>query len=94
MLMRGDPHGCDALLIPPTGRPPVEEDEGEGEGEVADSRSAGRALVGAFRRTAFPEAARLAVLCAPFTAVSLPLLQLICRSWSPRRPRGTSPRSS
>jgi len=76
-LMRGDPRGCDALLIPSAGYPY------EDEAEDQDGQPSGRDLVEAFRRTASPEAARLAVLCAPFAAVSLPLLQLISQELVP-----------
>ena len=69
MLMRGDPQGCPALLIPPDGRT---------DGESARGRPAsGRKIAEVFRQTASPEAARLAVLCAPFATVSLPLMRLI-----------------
>ena len=70
MLMRADPQGCDALLVPVTGRL-YEEDEGN-PGQVS-----GRDRVEAFRQVASPKAARLAILCAPFTEVTLPLLRLI-----------------
>ena len=71
-LMKADPRGCDALLIPPVRRPPEPTAE-----DAADPIAAGAQLVNAFRRAASPEAARLAVLCAPFSAVSLELLELL-----------------
>jgi len=76
-LMKGDPRGCDALLVPSTGFPPEgEEDGGDTEGRKGIT---GAQLVDAFRRTASPAAARLAVLCAPFSALSLPLLELLAQ---------------
>lgn len=71
MLMKADPRGCDALLIPPVRHPP------ETDADDATDPAAGARLVNAFRRTASPEAGRLAVLCAPFRAVSLGLLGLL-----------------
>jgi tetratricopeptide (TPR) repeat protein len=71
-LMKSDPRGCDALLIPPVRHPPEAD-----AGDAADPIAAGAHLVNAFRRAASPEAARLAVLCAPFSAVSLELLELL-----------------
>ena len=71
-LMKSDPRGCDALLIPPVRRPPEPAAE-----DATDPIAAGAQLVNAFRRAASPEAARLALLCAPFSAVSLELLELL-----------------
>ena len=71
-LMKSDPRGCDALLIPPVRHPPEAD-----AGDAADPIAAGAHLVNGFRRAASPEAARLAVLCAPFSAVSLELLELL-----------------
>lgn len=79
-LMRGDPRGCDALLVPVAGR--TYQDE-----PVAGLTS-GRAIVEAFLRAAAPEAARLAVLCAPFAAVSLPLLHFIRQQLVPNASTG------
>jgi WD40 repeat protein len=70
-LMRADPAGCDALLIPLSGRLHDAEDSDH------PVLTAGQDLVDAFRRTASPAAVRLAVLCSPFTQISLPLLDLI-----------------
>jgi Tetratricopeptide repeat/NB-ARC domain len=78
-LMRGDPAGCDALLIPPAHR--LHHSETEGEDEYR--QTTGRELADAFCRAATPQAARLAVLCAPFSAVTLPLLQFICQELAP-----------
>jgi hypothetical protein len=72
-LMRGDPRGCAALLIPPAGHLSYEEEAAA----ASPDAPAGRDVVEAFQRVASPDAARLAVLCAPFAAVSLPLLHLI-----------------
>jgi hypothetical protein len=69
-LMRRDPIGCDALLIPSSGRLPEDADA-----EEADL--SGAALVRAFLRSASPHAAKLVTLCAPFASVSLPLLNFI-----------------
>jgi Tetratricopeptide repeat len=77
MLMKADPRGCDALLIPPVRHPPERDEE-----DAADP-AAGARLVDAFRRAASPEAARLGVLCAPFSAVSLELLELLSAELTP-----------
>ena len=69
-LMRGDPAGCEALLIPPTGRVAV---IGDGDEELAVDQDS----VEAFLRLSSAPAARLAVLCSPFQTVSLALLRLI-----------------
>jgi FxsC-like protein len=68
-LMRADPAGCEALLIPPSGRA-----EGEAGGTTPP---VDRDSVAAFLRLSSGPAARLAVLCSPFKTVSLPLLRLI-----------------
>ncbi|MFG3464983.1 SAV_2336 N-terminal domain-related protein [Streptomyces sp. NPDC047853] len=67
--MRGDPGGCDAILIPPAGRVP--------RGEAAQAPFAQADTVKAFVRTASPTAVKLAVLCALVGRVGLPVLQLI-----------------
>ncbi|MFG2116018.1 NaeI family type II restriction endonuclease [Streptomyces sp. NPDC048718] len=70
-LMRGDPEGCTAVLVPPTGRLPA---------AAARPRAlplAPAERVRRFLRTASPRAARLAVLCAPFDRLSLRLLHLV-----------------
>ncbi|MEU8617459.1 NaeI family type II restriction endonuclease [Streptomyces sp. NPDC048623] len=73
-LMRGDPEGCTAVLVPPTGRPST--------GYGGPARPPATPLPPAeltrrFLRTASPRAARLAVLCAPFDRLSLRLLHLV-----------------
>nr|WP_273700066.1 SAV_2336 N-terminal domain-related protein [Actinomadura graeca] len=81
-LMRGDPHGCDAFLVPTAGRP-------HHDGEDTDDTSAapapprGADLVAAFRRTATPQAVRLAVLSSPFEQISLPPLHLLRQEMVP-----------
>ena len=73
-LMRNDPAGCNALLLPPSGRTAeVFEDEADDENEIMPAD----ALVDTFQRIVSPTAARLAVLCAPYAQVSVPLLNLI-----------------
>ncbi|WTE73775.1 TIR-like protein FxsC [Streptomyces sp. NBC_01615] len=65
-LMRMDPEGCGAVLVPRKGRP--EESARRPQGSVTAER---------FVRTASPSAARLAVLCSPFDRLSMRLLHLI-----------------
>jgi WD40 repeat protein len=65
-MMRADPRGCDALLVP-----------GAGFLFDQDEPVAGADLADAFLRVASSPARRLAVLCAPFAWVTLPMLQLI-----------------
>ncbi|MFF9194326.1 NaeI family type II restriction endonuclease [Streptomyces sp. NPDC014779] len=69
-LMRGDPDGCTAVLVPPTGRP-----AGAARPPATPLPPAERTR--RFLRTASPRAARLAVLCAPFDRLSLRLLHLV-----------------
>lgn len=77
-LMKGDPQGCHALLIPSAFRSPnpaigdlIEEGPPDADGaHIAD----------AFRKTSSAAAARLAVLCAPFADVDVPLLRLLAQS--------------
>ncbi len=66
--MRGDPGGCDAVLIPATGR--------IRRGGTPHVRAA-HDPVQAFVRTASPDAVKLAVLCALVGRIGLPVLQLI-----------------
>jgi tetratricopeptide (TPR) repeat protein len=66
-LMRGDPAGCDALLVPLTGEAAGADDD------EAPSAASGRT----FLRLASARAARLAGLCALLPEVSLPLLRLL-----------------
>ncbi|MFE6105027.1 NaeI family type II restriction endonuclease [Streptomyces laurentii] len=75
-LMRGDPDGCTAVLVPPTGRTVTDR------APTGAVRQRARPLppaerVRRFLRTASPRAARLAVLCAPFDRISLRLLHLV-----------------
>ncbi|MFG3506470.1 TIR-like protein FxsC [Streptomyces sp. NPDC047821] len=77
MLMRADPEGCEALLLP-------------GPGVVAgERRRAGPlpadpdTLTQAYLHRASPGAARLAVLCSPYPYVSIPLLRLVQRALVP-----------
>lgn len=67
-LMRGDPAGCEALLVPLAGRADDEDDI-----ELPIDRDG----VNAFLRLSSVPAARLAILCSPFQSVSLPLLRRI-----------------
>ncbi|MGC0333936.1 hypothetical protein RKD23_006926 [Streptomyces sp. SAI-170] len=67
--MRGDPGGCDAVLVPPTGRVP--------RGRPRHTPTPRIDPVRAFVRTASPEATRLALLCALIGRVGLPVLQLV-----------------
>ncbi|WP_370416073.1 NaeI family type II restriction endonuclease [Streptomyces fradiae] len=71
-LMRADPDGCTAVLVPPTGRPTP----------LGPARPPATPLPPAertrrFLRTASPRAARLAVLCSAFDRFSLRLLHLV-----------------
>ncbi|MER5530172.1 TIR-like protein FxsC [Streptomyces sp. NPDC002677] len=65
-LMRGEPEGCGAVLVPPDGRP-----------QGRSRRSGDRVTVEGFLRTASPAAVQLAVLCAPFGRLSMGLLHLL-----------------
>jgi tetratricopeptide (TPR) repeat protein len=80
MLMRGDPSGCEALLIPLAGRPA---DYGVDSDQPSDLES-----VRTFLRLAAPEAARLAVLCSLFATVTLPLLRFIRQELVPSASTG------
>ncbi|MET9951870.1 NaeI family type II restriction endonuclease [Streptomyces sp. NPDC006339] len=70
-LMRGDPEGCTAVLVPPTGRAAT------GPARPPTTPLPRAELTRRFLRTASPRAARLAVLCAPFDRLSLRLLHLV-----------------
>ncbi|MGW5425462.1 SAV_2336 N-terminal domain-related protein, partial [Streptomyces sp. NPDC003943] len=70
-LMRGDPEGCTAVLVPPTGRTTA------GPARPRTVPLPPAELTRRFLRTASPRAARLAVLCAPFDRLSLRLLHLV-----------------
>ncbi|MFC8834248.1 TIR-like protein FxsC [Streptomyces griseoincarnatus] len=65
-LMRGDPDGCGAVLVPRGGRL----------GARSHGRSGGVTAEG-FLRTASPAAVQLALLCAPFGRLGVGLLHLI-----------------
>ncbi|MFD5325723.1 NaeI family type II restriction endonuclease [Streptomyces sp. NPDC127092] len=70
-LMRGDPAGCTAVLVPPTGR------TAPGPARPTAAPLPPAELTRRFLRTASPRAARLTVLCAPFDRLSLRLLHLV-----------------
>lgn len=67
--MRNEPLGCDALLVPSAGRLPLDD-------EAAGERSAAEVLQ-SFLHIASEASASLAVLCAPYSQVTLPLLTLL-----------------
>ncbi|UED86769.1 Z1 domain-containing protein [Streptomyces profundus] len=69
-VMRGDPGGCGAVLVPPDGHP-VSRRRARSSPRGPEERARG------FLRTASPPAIRLAVLCSPFDQLSLALLHLI-----------------
>ncbi|NJP46482.1 PP2C family protein-serine/threonine phosphatase [Actinacidiphila epipremni] len=69
-LMRADPRGCDAVLIPPSGRLPQP-------GGRTAVQSDPAALADAFLRTAPAAAVRLAVLCSQFPEITIPLLHVL-----------------
>ncbi|WP_457029670.1 SAV_2336 N-terminal domain-related protein [Kitasatospora sp. P5_F3] len=69
-LMRGHPGGFEAVLVPAQGRIPAADRRPGPSVRPADP-------VAAFLHTASPDAVRLAVLCAAFGHVSLPLLHLV-----------------
>ncbi|MFJ8034662.1 SAV_2336 N-terminal domain-related protein [Streptomyces sp. NPDC096032] len=71
-LMRADPRGCDAVLIPATGRLPRTR---RGPAPVRQTDPA--RLAEAFVRTAPTPAVRLAVLCSELTELPLPLLHIL-----------------
>ncbi|WP_308377917.1 TIR-like protein FxsC [Streptomyces sp. ISL-98] len=70
-LMRADPAGCEALLLPAPGV--VDRAAAQGAPAPVDARTAAES----FLLRASPAAARLAVLCSPYEEVKLPLLRLI-----------------
>ncbi|MHA5049071.1 SAV_2336 N-terminal domain-related protein [Streptomyces sp. SD15] len=75
MLMRADPRGCDAVLIPATGRIPRETPVHRGTGPTPRTDPA--ALAEAFVRTAPAPAVRLAILCSSLPELALPLLNVL-----------------
>ncbi|WP_112492166.1 SAV_2336 N-terminal domain-related protein [Streptomyces bacillaris] len=72
-LMRSDPAGCGAVLIPATGRLPSRTREGE----TPPRRPDPARLAEAFAHTAPAPAVRLAVLCSGLPDLSLPLLHVL-----------------
>ncbi|MEU9381453.1 TIR-like protein FxsC [Streptomyces sp. NPDC048279] len=72
-VMRGEPDGCGAVLVPPGGRL---------EGRPR-SRGAGVSVEG-FLHTASPAAVQLAILCAPFGRLGMGLLHLIRQELVPQ----------
>ncbi|WP_267883226.1 SAV_2336 N-terminal domain-related protein [Streptomyces sp. NRRL S-1868] len=73
-VMLGSPHGCAAVLVPPTGRPVprvVPEREYQRSPQTPVERTE------KFLRIASPAAAQLAILCSPFDRLGLGLLHLI-----------------
>lgn len=82
-LMRIDRRGCDAIVVPDQGLLDELEilggdlDQGLARLGVEDTLPPGDAIVDGFLHVASPEAVRLAVLCAPYQQVGLPLLHLI-----------------
>ncbi|MEU9954591.1 SAV_2336 N-terminal domain-related protein [Streptomyces sp. NPDC050982] len=75
-LMRPDPHGCDAILVPTSGRPAAAAAAPGGHAQRTD-RGEPAALADAFLRTASTHAVRLAVLCSELPALTLPLLHAL-----------------
>jgi hypothetical protein len=65
-VMRRDTPGCDALLVPRTGRP------GENDGPASDAD-----LTASFRQFTSPAALHLAALCALIPDLTVPLITLI-----------------
>ncbi|MFF1628870.1 SAV_2336 N-terminal domain-related protein, partial [Streptomyces sp. NPDC058272] len=72
-LMRADPRGCDAVLIPATGRLPRARKRGSAPARQADPTR----LAEAFVHTAPTPAVRLAVLCSELPDLPLPLLHIL-----------------
>lgn len=71
-LMRADPRGCDAVLVPATGRVP-QRHAGTAPARQADARG----LAEAFVHTAPAPAVRLAVLSSSLPELALPLLHVL-----------------
>ncbi|MFE5730285.1 SAV_2336 N-terminal domain-related protein [Streptomyces sp. NPDC056528] len=71
-LMRADPRGCDAVLVPATGRPSPTRS-----GTAPTRRPDPARRAEAFTRTAPAPAVRLAVLCAGLPDLPLPLLHVL-----------------
>ncbi len=75
-LMHADPHGCDAVLIPVTGRLPhaIPPDTASPAPKPTDNPAV---LADAFLHTASAAAVRLAVLCSHLPELTLPLLHVL-----------------
>ncbi|AWT41374.1 MULTISPECIES: ATP-binding protein [Streptomyces] len=71
-LMRTDPRGCDAVLIPATGRPPTAHN-----GPAPARQTDPERLADAFTLTAPAPAVRLAVLCSGLPDLPLSLLHIL-----------------
>ncbi|MFJ5721009.1 SAV_2336 N-terminal domain-related protein [Streptomyces sp. NPDC093149] len=69
-MMRNDPAGCTAVLVPPTGRLPVQS-------VPATKPVPPEVLAHGFLRTASRAAVRLAVLCSAFDRLPLAVLHLV-----------------
>ncbi|WP_404199767.1 SAV_2336 N-terminal domain-related protein [Streptomyces tauricus] len=74
-LMDADPHGCDAVLIPATGRLPHA--VAPGTSPAPQSTDDPAVLADAFLHTASAGAVRLAVLCSHLPELTLPLLHAL-----------------
>ncbi|WP_175411711.1 NaeI family type II restriction endonuclease [Streptomyces sp. TRM64462] len=75
-VMRSDPEGCTAVLVPPGGRLP-------GRPRPPAVPLPPATVAKGFLRTGAPRAVRLAVLCSPFDRLSLQLLHVIRRELVP-----------
>ncbi|MGW0854706.1 TIR-like protein FxsC [Streptomyces sp. NPDC002690] len=75
-LMRGDPEGCTAVLVPDTGRPPQRARRTSARGAAAPAPGAG-AKAEAFLRTARTPATRLAIHAAALDTFTLPILHAL-----------------
>jgi hypothetical protein len=70
-LMRGDPAGCDALLVPSWGK------SGSASAMAPRPTPSAEEIVSAFHHIASPESARLAILCSLHQNIDMPLVQII-----------------
>ncbi|MGW5767139.1 SAV_2336 N-terminal domain-related protein [Streptomyces tendae] len=75
-LMHADPHGCDAVLIPATGRLPHTIPPGTASPALKPTDNPA-VLADAFLHTASAAAVRLAVLCSHLPELTLPLLHVL-----------------
>lgn len=75
-LMQADPHGCEAVLIPTTGRLPHAVTPGTAS-PATQSTDDPAVLADAFLHTASTAAVRLAVLCSHLPELTLPLLHAL-----------------